>query len=582
MSRPFEIDVLRTHLREEFTEKIPEAQRGSPEEKERNFLSRALAAYTLQKLTGCSADEASASLVDGGGDGGIDAAFFTPTNTLFLVQSKYIHDGAGQPALGEISKFFDGVDALLTNRHAHFATNAAWQTRLPVLRGQLSQGGIRVQSVLVYSSIHPVAQDRIRRAEHSQGQFNHGDEFLSFSTYNLTTIGDWLADIPASPGVERVELAIQSPGWFHAPHETIYGKIPVGELVALYREHGHRLVAANIRRYLGSSDVNSAIRETVEESPAEFFYLNNGLTAYCDRMVVNTFDRANHEIKRVTAYGFSVVNGAQTLGAIDRACRRDAPENGFAFIRLVSLERCGDDEAFARRITESTNFQNRIRVRDFVSMDGVQLHIHRRLGLVGISYHYKPSHDTPTGDATNFGLEEATTARACLKTDSNCDLLSRIIAKRDALWDAEEEIFPDEPTCRYRRVFPEGCDPRETWRAVQTQRVVLEQLRTATPAETGPRRSFFENARWLLLSVIFQKLHHERGEAMSLSTDETTLIATKAGQWVEALWTLCETKGYVTRNPEGAHVSPRNFRSVFAQASDCKNLRDAMMAATLP
>ena len=60
---------LRSILRERFTGLVPEAaHRQTAEERERNFLSRALAAYAVQKLAKCSPGEAADSVVDGGGD----------------------------------------------------------------------------------------------------------------------------------------------------------------------------------------------------------------------------------------------------------------------------------------------------------------------------------------------------------------------------------------------------------------------------------------------------------------------------------------------------------------------------------
>jgi len=75
MSReiPLEITHLRDHLRQDFTGRLPEAPSGSLEERERNFLSHALAAFATQCLSGCALDESAATVVDGSGDSGIDA-----------------------------------------------------------------------------------------------------------------------------------------------------------------------------------------------------------------------------------------------------------------------------------------------------------------------------------------------------------------------------------------------------------------------------------------------------------------------------------------------------------------------------
>jgi len=69
---PLEITHLRSRLRQDFTDKLPEATFDSSGGKERNFLSRALTALAIQRLSGCSADEAAAAVIDGGGNSGID------------------------------------------------------------------------------------------------------------------------------------------------------------------------------------------------------------------------------------------------------------------------------------------------------------------------------------------------------------------------------------------------------------------------------------------------------------------------------------------------------------------------------
>jgi hypothetical protein len=60
--------------------------------------------------------------------------------------------------------------------------------------------------------------------------------------------------------------------------------------------------------------VNEAIAATVRERPADLFYLNNGLTAVCSEIVpppAHTFLQV-----ALTLRGFSVVNGAQTVGSV--------------------------------------------------------------------------------------------------------------------------------------------------------------------------------------------------------------------------------------------------------------------------
>ena len=62
-----------------------------PQEVERLFLSRTLAAFALVQLANALPAEAAAAITDGQGDNGIDALHFDrASKTLFVVQSKWI------------------------------------------------------------------------------------------------------------------------------------------------------------------------------------------------------------------------------------------------------------------------------------------------------------------------------------------------------------------------------------------------------------------------------------------------------------------------------------------------------------
>jgi hypothetical protein len=153
MSReiPLEIAHLRNRLRQDFMHKLPEATFGSSEEKERNFLSRALAALVIQRLSGCSADEAAAAVVDGGGDSAIDGMQYSPTvHRLWVVQSKFFADGHGEPSLADVSKFKNGLEALLQGQFDVFHANAGLAQKIPQLQYSFDDTSLQVR----YSAPH--------------------------------------------------------------------------------------------------------------------------------------------------------------------------------------------------------------------------------------------------------------------------------------------------------------------------------------------------------------------------------------------------------------------------------------------
>jgi hypothetical protein len=582
---PIEISELPARLRTLFTGKVPEATSGIEEARETNFLSRALAAYAIHRLSGCSIEDAAASVVDGGGDGGIDAIFYVPMNsTMFIVQSKYIVNGRGEPDLGEVAKFKTGLENILQGRFDAFSQNVAWKKRRPEIEIQLKQM-VQVKAVLVYSGINIVSEDRLMMFEDLKQLLADEDDYIKLEPCNLTRIHTWLIGTDIGRGIPEIELKLFKPGWLKEPYETVYGLLPLQDLAQLYERHGKKLIVANIRAYKGETEVNEKIFGTIESEPDRFFYLNNGLTAYCDRLDVNNLDRANADYKRVTAYGLSIVNGAQTLGSIAAFFKQnpDKKPEGNVFIKVISLRKCSDDRAFAENITRSTNFQNRIGVRDFVALDESQERIANHLLLSEIFYHYKDDADTPVSDDCNFTLAEATTALACLAKKPDCgDFCKRILANRASLWSMDEiasdaDLMPS----IYSRVFRADRSARTVWRAVQVQRAVIKVMQDNGKAEKGVRKAFFENARWVVLNVIFVKLLLEQGNDLQLTDAERERVSQSAIEFAEELWTVCKEQGYVSWKLLGnteLYNSVRHFKSVFSNANDCDRLRNGLLA----
>jgi hypothetical protein len=572
MSReiPLEITHLHDRLRQDFTGILPEATSSALEERERNFLSRALAAFAIQRLSGCTVDEAAAAVVDGSGDSGIDSIHYAPaSHRLWIVQSKFFADGQGEPSLGDVSKFRNGLEALLQGQFDVFHGNVALERKIPQLQGHFDDRSLEVRGVLVYSGIHLVSEDRIRLFEALRHRFSYDSDYFAFQHYNLTSVHDWLTGEHEEDRVNSVGITLYHPGQVSTPFETYYGLMSLIDVATLYTIHGKALIAANIRNYKGSTEVNDQILATIRDEPEHFFYLNNGLTAYCERLEVHNLDRADTQRKRLTVYGFSIVNGAQTVGSIAAffASNPQPLSQGYVFLKIISLQRSPDERTFAQRITQSTNFQNQIGLRDFVALDEEQERIATHLDLSGILYHFKDSADTPSPDATNFTLEEATTALACLEYDPDCDFCARVLSNRSSLWSLEP-VFPEtaEIRSRYRRLFRPDRSARTVWRAVQARRAVVERMQENTRASTGKRKEFFENARWLVLHLIFLRYHPERGEELALSAGELDAIRQATDHVSEVLWAVA-----------GSHGQYRHFKTIFCSAADCQRLKNTTM-----
>src|SRR5580693_3195616 len=88
---------------------------GKADEKEAHALSRAMAAAAIKISAEADYDVACAALVDGGKDNGIDAIYYdAQSKTLFLVQSKWSNSHTSSIASGEVLKFLQGIQDLVS------------------------------------------------------------------------------------------------------------------------------------------------------------------------------------------------------------------------------------------------------------------------------------------------------------------------------------------------------------------------------------------------------------------------------------------------------------------------------------
>jgi len=76
---PLELGHVVARLHSDFDQRLPAGTGTTADEREKHLLTRALVAFAIHRLASCSLDEAAAAVVDGGGDFGLDAIFFSPT-----------------------------------------------------------------------------------------------------------------------------------------------------------------------------------------------------------------------------------------------------------------------------------------------------------------------------------------------------------------------------------------------------------------------------------------------------------------------------------------------------------------------
>src|SRR6185312_10965707 len=202
-------------------------------------------------------------------------------------------------------------------------------------------------------------------------------------------------------------------------------------LYELHEKYKNALFSANIRDFLGArkvaGNVNNQIKKTAEGKPGNFFVLNNGIT-----LVTKKAELQKDDIT-LKIYGVSVVNGAQTTGAI-HAVGIDHAKNVSVLARVIVV----DDEGMIPLIVAGNNTQNSIVAWDRRSNDPVQVRIKQEFESRGVEYVHR--RDSRRKSATSLFADQVGQMLCAF----GGDLQTAIRAKAD--------IFESDST--YNKVFP--------------------------------------------------------------------------------------------------------------------------------
>jgi hypothetical protein len=502
--------------------------KGMPEDGITNcFLSRALAALSLSYIANLSSKDAADAVTDGFHDNGLDALYYQPSERMiFIVQSKWRHDGTGTIDRGDMQKFLTGFKDLLNARWDRF--NARIATRSSEFDAALDDASTRIVLIIAYTGQAFLSTEVARDLQDQIDDLNDPTELVSKQVLRQADVYS-----AVSQGLEGspidIDVALYEWGQVREPYLGFYGQVAAADVAAWFATHQYRLLAPNIRMFLGATDVNESILTTLLSVPQDFWYFNNGITALCRSIIKKPIGGNTRETGFFECRDVRIVNGAQTVGAITQASSRDSDKVAKArvTVRLISLENCPPE--FGKLVTRFNNTQNRIDRRDFVALDPEQERIRGELQLEGVTYVYKSGEVLPT-TAAGFDLVEATVGRACLQAD----IALAVQAKREIgkLW---EDI--EKPP--YKILFNPSVTGPTLWRTVQIVRQVEHVLVSSRKSGDGRQRLVAVHGNrfvtHLVLSSLpqgFKAAHHaltpedqDQVQALTASVFEKTMRA---------------------------------------------------------
>ena len=569
-ARPLEIQQLQSYLKTEFNGAITGS--GVDEQaRERNFLSKALAAYFLMVKAGAPKADAVAASIDGGNDHGIDSVYISPTGVFWLIQSKYIHEGKGEPILGDASKFKDGVLDFVKSQFGRF--NAALQTKLPAIQ-KVMAGDYTVQFALVYTGTS-LNDDRLQLFGDVESSINAIQPGRArFVRFGLLDFHDALT-ARRSEQSKTVEIELRNYGLIAGPARAFYGVMRVRDLAALYQEHDHALVRANIRRYRGSSQVNAQITKTLKEIPAYFVYFNNGITLLCDKITPIGKTDPERNLGKFRLDGVSIINGAQTAGTV--AQQPLAHYNSHAADVLVTcIQSTGDLDSFGDRVTEYRNSQNAVHMQDFIALDDNQENWRKTLKTSGVTYIYKQSASDPHAAERVFTAQEAANCLAAANRDKDTWAAGLVIARTapSRLWDRRGDFAGagviDASDSIYGKLFPNSLTARRLWRTTQIGRLVRDVIEADLSSQSPELAAVSAETVFLVTHIVLIRLN-TLSEAITLML--TTVERQAISKEIEAVCLALDTE-YSTNDWGGALPA-----TVFTDQSNLQALKGGILRA---
>jgi hypothetical protein len=514
-------------LKQDYFPMIPELERNwTPEQHDKNRLSRSLAAFAIANLADLTPSQAAHSIINGGDDNGIDAVYFDRVNNrLWLVQAK-----AGKaPNMGDNKKFCDGIRDLVHKRFQKF--NSSFSRLQHDVEDALDRNGVKIVGCNIYLD-DSLGSHVVNDLNQLKNELNKFDSRFEWQDLNIENIYRWLTAKQENAPIE-VKLTLEK--WHCLEHQrrAFYGLVNAAELAELYKQHNKLLFERNIRYYLGTQDVNEAIAQTVKKQPLELFYLNNGLTITCTKVILPLGHE--QESTKFTLEGFSVVNGAQTVGSIASVFNDNDAISPNAKLLVTIIEVGTQSDTIGIEITKARNTQNTVRDIDFAALDPNQERLRQECMVSNIVYQYRPSADKQ--DAIT--IEQAAIALACFS--GNTEII--VVAKK-------------EPSQLYNRysstLFNNNLSGITLCRYVRIFQYLDQSLISYAESLTNKQKMFYRHGKFFILDILsrrYQSLINK--PEVNLSQDDLTEFSRIGTDLAELIYTVAESqfasdeKGYL-------------------------------------
>ncbi|MGW3100215.1 AIPR family protein [Streptomyces sp. NPDC001102] len=505
-----ELHQMRSALTQAYRGLIDESdlKRNSDLERERAFLSRAVAATAIRRVTGWEFWRCAEAVIDGSDDNGIDAVAVTDGSQIWLVQAKWSEKGTAGFHTDAARAFIDGLRLLENRQFAAFNENLQPFTAL--LDSALGDPNLKLNLIIALVGNDPLSLHTTAILDRaSEDHYGHGPML----DYTVMTTTELLQQLREDRMPDPVDITLNMVKWLRRdlPFPSYQGSLSARDVARIFEKCGARLFSKNIRQSLGLTRINVGIERTLTDEPENFWYFNNGITILCNRVEPFYPGRRHpdHPVVLKLTHA-TVVNGAQTVTSIHRAMKR-TPETAAeadVSVRVIAL---GDDYAeYANRIAETTNTQNDVYRQDFISLDEKQALIRQDFDLtLGKTYVYKRGEVEPVPDA-GCSVVQVAVALACASRTP--ELSVRAKRNTELLWESGDHGA-------YQRLFGEVPNATRIWRCVQIQREAVKALDALRGHLEGRAHAAAQHGDMLIAHMVFHLLDLADIDELSFSIE---------------------------------------------------------------
>jgi hypothetical protein len=461
-------------------------------DKEAHILSRSVAAAAIKIVADVDDAASVASIVDGGKDNGIDALHYDPQGkSLFLVQSKWSSAHSSSIESGEILKFLQGVQDLVSLKKDRF--NEKIQKRWNLIEDALKRL-TSVRLVVAYPGSGKIDSDIQGKIDDFIGSQNDTSDLFYFVPITQRELFQHFVQEAAPPQI-NITVRLAHYGLVESPLKAVYGQVSAADVAHWYKNHGNHLFAGNIRNFLGSSEVNSAIAQTIKSEAEYFWFYNNGITVIAEDLKRQAIGGNDRTIGVFDCKNVTIVNGAQTVGTIGRNI---STEESPAFLQARIIVVGDPESSLGKRITRASNTQNKIDARNFVALDSEQERIRTELLIEKVNYEYRegePLESTIDG----FEFIEAVTTLACAS-----DEISYVATSKGYVGG----LYADITAAPYKALFNPSTASKRLWSLVQLSRRIDKAVRTLTDegAQTPTQRGIVVHGNRFLMHCVLRRL----------------------------------------------------------------------------